>query len=80
MQQAAAHAADSPGSSRRPDSTVQDAAQKLAPVLTVARNDRVAELAASGRSAAEIAETLHIPIGEVELLINLRRFATAAQS
>jgi septal ring factor EnvC (AmiA/AmiB activator) len=43
------------------------------------RRRRVYELADSGTVPISIAETLRLPLGDVELLLNLRRFERAAQ-
>lgn len=40
------------------------------------RLDRVLELAASGRRSMQIAEALSMPLGEVELILNLHRLET----
>jgi hypothetical protein len=39
-----------------------------------ARKQRIYELVDAGASAITIADRLHLPVGEVELILNLRRF------
>lgn len=45
------------------------------PAVSQPRRARVYELADTGADAATIADTLQLPLGEVELMLNLRRYA-----
>jgi hypothetical protein len=66
--------ADSPAAGLTAEASASTAALESEPPAVSSRTKRIHEMADEGLPAIKIAEAVAVPLGEVELVLNLRRF------